>query len=110
MVICEYCKKDFKNLQEHLSKGCKWINKSDLSKELKKKNKRFHKVDNPSNKVFFSLRFDPYTMDRITLASEKTGLNKSKIIRKVFSMIEKDKIQAKAELLTEAEKIIWEVL
>ena len=63
-----------------------------------------------SNKVFFSLRFDPYTMDRITLASEKTGLNKSKVIRKVFSMIEKNKIQGIPEKMTEDEKVIWEVL
>jgi len=61
-------------------------------------------------KVWISVMLEPYTMDRIVLASEKTGLNKSKIIRKVFSMIENNKIQAKAELLTEAEKAIWEVL
>ena len=63
-----------------------------------------------NKKILVGMRLASYTIDRIQVASEKSGLNKSEVVRLVFKMIEDDKIQAQEYKLNEGERIVWEAL
>jgi hypothetical protein len=61
-------------------------------------------------KIMFYTRLDPYLIDAINTASEKSGVKKSVVVRKILKMINSGKIQAIESKLSEEERLIWEAL
>lgn len=61
-----------------------------------------------NKKIMFYTRLEPYLIDAINKASEKSGVPKTVVVRKILKMVYSGKIQAIRSKLNEKEELIWE--
>jgi hypothetical protein len=59
-------------------------------------------------KIMFYTRLDPYLIEAINTASEKSGVKKSVVVRKILKMVHSGKIEAIRSKLSDKEELIWE--